>query len=91
MDDEETYKVSAVGVHFAAEVALEDVDLGLVDESDDLDVVGRLHELHASERTLGDETRPMAGLCAPGDHRPLDVANFATVFRRGPETEICSL
>ena len=44
-------------VELATKVTIRDVDLGLVNEADDLDVGRRAHELHAGEGTLGNETR----------------------------------
>ena len=52
---EDTHEVKTVWVELAAGVAVEDVDLGLVDEADDLEVAGGLHELHAGDGALGDE------------------------------------
>jgi hypothetical protein len=84
-----THKISTVRIHLATIIALEDVDLGLVDEAHDLDVVRGLYELNTCQRTGGDEAGSMPGLGAPCDHGSLDVADFAPVFGGCPEAEIC--
>jgi len=70
--DKPTHRVSseigAMWVHLATKVARVKVDLGLVDESDDLDVGGGFYELNALESASGDETGASAGFGAPSDH-----------------------
>lgn len=62
-------------VELAAKIAGLDVDEALVDEADDLDVVGRAHELDSPERARRDETRAAPGLRAPRDLLALGVGD----------------
>lgn len=56
-----------MGIQLASVVIRSDIDLGLVNETGDLDVVGGLDELHALQGSRGDDTSTVARLCAPGD------------------------
>lgn len=84
----DTHKVSAVRVHLAAVVACANIDLGLVDKPNNLHVVRRLHELHAAQRTRGDDARATSGFCAPRDHLALHVAHGRARADRRPEAEV---
>lgn len=66
-DAVDPHQVSTVGVELSSPVAGLDVDSCLVNEADDLEVVGGADELHALDSTLGDEARAMARLRAPRD------------------------
>ena len=57
-----THEVSTVGVKLSSTIVSLDVDLGLIDETDDLDVVGGLGELDTGEGTRGDKTSTVGGL-----------------------------
>ena len=81
-----TTEISAVRVKFPSRVIGGEVDLGLVDKTDDLDVVWGPHELNTLESTSGDKAGPMTRFGTPGDFLP---------FRQGggtggrcPEAEI---
>lgn len=81
-------EISTVGVHLTSPVVLEDVDLGLVDETDDLNIVGGLHELDTGQGTRGDQTGTMARLRAVGDHDTLDITDLTAHVRGTPKAEV---
>lgn len=83
-----TTAISTMRVHLSSPVISENVDLGLVNEANDLDIVGRLCELESSQRASGEETSAMARLGAPGDHDTLDIADLTTHIGRTPEAEV---
>jgi len=83
-----TTEIGTVGVHLTSKVVLEHVDLGLVDEANDLDVVGGLHELDARQGTRGDQTGTMARLRAISDHDPFDITDFLAHIGGTPEAEV---
>lgn len=71
-------------IHLATIVSYLDIDLRLVDESDDLNVGGSFHELYALECTCGDETGPVARFGAPCDHLALCVSDDRVWIRGCP-------
>ena len=83
-----TTEVGAMGVKLSSKVIGGKVDEGLIDETDDLDVVGGLHVLNTPEGTGGDETGPVAGLGAPGDFLVLRLTDGGGTGGGSPETEI---
>jgi hypothetical protein len=83
-----TTEISTVGVHLSSPVTLENVDLGLVDEADSLDVGLGLDPLNTGQGVGGNETRAVSGLGAPSDHDTLDVTDFLAVVRGTPDTEV---
>jgi len=83
-----TALVSTVRVHLSSTVICLEVDLGLVNVADDLDVVRGLHELDTGESASGNETSAAAGLGAPGDGLALDVANDTVGLRRAPDAKV---
>jgi hypothetical protein len=62
--------------------------LGLVDETDDLDVVRGLHELDALESTAGDKSGAVTRLGTPRDGLVLGLADGGWSSRRTPDAEI---
>lgn len=83
-----THQISTVRIHLTSIVALDHVNLRLVDETNNLDVVGGLDELHTGERAFGDETSAVSGLGAPGDHGSFDISDIVAGFGGGPEAEV---
>jgi hypothetical protein len=81
-------EVGTVGVHLSSPVTLEDVDLGLVDVADGLDVVGCADPLDTGQGALWDETGAVSWLSAPCHHGALDVANLTAVLGRSPQAEV---
>lgn len=81
-------EISTMGVHLTTGVTVDQVDHPLLDESDDLNVITCLHELHAGESTAGDHTGSMSWLSAPGDHLAFHIENFGIWHSRSPETKI---
>jgi hypothetical protein len=75
-------------VHLTSEVTGKNINLSLVDETDDLDVVRSLHELKASESAGWDETGALARLGTPSNHLSFVAANIHAGFRGTPETEV---
>lgn len=83
-----TTEVGTVGVEFSSKVVGGKVDVGLVDETDDLDVVGGPHELNTLEGASRDETRSVTGLGAPGDFLLLRLTDSGGTGGRCPKAEI---
>jgi hypothetical protein len=83
-----TTEIGTVGVKLSSEVIGLEVDEGLVDKTDDLDVVWGPHELETRKCTSGDETRAMTGLGAPGDFLMFRLTDGGRTGRRCPDTEI---
>jgi hypothetical protein len=84
----QTYEISTVGIHLATIVSRLNVDLRLVDESDDLNVGGSFHELYALECTSGDETGSSAGFGAPCDHLAFCVSDDRVRISGSPQAKI---
>ena len=83
-----THEVSTVGVKLSSTIVSLDVDLSLIDETDDLDVVGGLGELDTGEGTTRDEASAVALLGAPSDDLTLSVGDGRVGGGRSPETEV---
>ena len=83
-----THQVGTVRVELTTVVTVLDVDLGLVNEADDLDVGGGAHELDTGEGTLGDEAGATAGLGAPSDLLTLRVGDERVLLGGSPEAEV---
>lgn len=77
-----------MGVQLSSRVIGFEVGLGLVNETDDLNIVWGLHELDTLESTTGDKTGAMTGFGTPRDGLALDLANGGGSSRRTPNTEI---
>ena len=77
-----------MGVELSSTVVRLNVDLGLVDEADDLEVAGGLHVLDTGKGTSGDDAGALAGLGAPGDLETLGVSDGLVGGRGSPETEV---
>ena len=75
-------------VELTTVVALLDVDLGLVNKADDLNVGGGAHELDTGEGTLGNEAGATASLGAPGDLLTLRVGDEGALLGGSPEAEV---
>jgi hypothetical protein len=83
-----TTEVGAMGVELPSIVIGRDVNEGLVDETDDLDVVWGLHELNTLEGTSGDFTSAVTGLGAPGNFPMFRLTDGLGTIGRCPETEV---
>ena len=83
-----TAEVGAMRVKLSSEVIGLEVDAPLVDETDDLDVVGSLHELNTPKHASGDETGAVAGLGTPGNFRLFRVGDGGGTGWRCPEAEV---
>jgi len=77
-----------VRVHLSTKVPVGHVYLSLVDETNNLDIVGSFKELETSQGALGDEAGTVARLGAPGNHLAFDVSDSLAGLRRGPQAEI---
>lgn len=75
-------------VEFTAIIVLGKVDLGLVDEADNLNVVGSPHELNTCKGARRDDTSSVARFGAPGNLELLRFTDGGRAGRRSPETEI---
>jgi len=91
-EDETTQGVTALigtmGVHLTSRVIRGDVDKGLLNETNNLDVIRGLHKLNTSQGTLGDDTGAMRVLGAPGNCLALDDTNLLVGLLRTPEAEV---
>lgn len=83
-----TTKVSTVRVHLTSPVTGTDVDLGLVNETDDLDVGTSLHELDTLEGIARDQAGATPGLGTPSNHLAFVVGDDGVGVRRSPEAEV---
>ena len=81
-------EIGTVWIHLTSRVVGLEVHLRLVNKTDDLDVVGSLHELNALERAIGDEAGSVARFGTPRDGLVLGLANSGGTFRWSPETEV---
>ena len=84
-----THQVSTVRVHFTSIVVSAHVDLGLVDKTNDLDIIRGLHELNTLEGTTGNKTSAVLRLRAVSDSFAFSVSDDRVRVRRAPETEVC--
>jgi len=83
-----TAEVGAVGIELSSIVIGGHVNEGLVDETDNLDVVWGLHELNTLEGTSGDEASAVTGLGAPGNILMFRLTDGLGTSGRCPETEV---
>jgi len=83
-----TTEISTVWVELSSKVISLEVDEGLVNKTDDLDVVWRLHKLNTPKGTSGDETRAMTRLGAPRDFLLFRLTDGSGTGRGCPEAEI---
>lgn len=83
-----THKIGTVGVELSSTVVGLEVDLGLVNETNDLEVAGGLHELNTGDGTSGDDTGTTALLGAPGDLLTLGVTNGGAGLGGSPNTPV---
>lgn len=81
-------EVGTVRVKLSSVVIRGEVNEGLVDETNNLDIVGGLHELNTLKGTSGDETATVTGLGAPGDLLLFCFSNGRGTVGRCPEAEI---
>jgi hypothetical protein len=77
-----------VRVQLASEIVSRHVDLGLVNKTSDLDIVGGLDELYALESTGRDETCTMPWFCTPGDFLTFSVTYGGVGLWGSPEAEV---
>lgn len=77
-------------IQLAAKVPILDVDIRLLDEADDLDVIGGADVLHACEGAFGDKTGSMTGFRAPGDFLAFGVGDDGVGFAWCPKTKVCA-
>ena len=84
-----TTLVGTMGVHLSSTVISLEVDLALINVTNDLNVVGGLHELNTSDRTSWDKAGTMARLGAPCNRFALDIANDTIGLGRTPHAPVC--
>lgn len=75
-------------VKLSSRIPVLNVDLGLVNKTDDLNVVRSSHELDAFEGASWDETGAVSGFGAMSDFLAFGIGNERIGFGRGPEAEI---
>ena len=85
-----THQIGTMGIELTTEIVGGQVELGLVEEGDDLEVGRGLQELDTRDGALGDKTRAAAGLCAPRDLLTLRVANGGGASGWCPNTPVCA-
>lgn len=81
-------EVSTVGIELSSAVVSLEVDQRLVDETDDLKVVGSPHELNTLKSASGDQTGTMPRLGAPSDFLSFRVTDGLGTRRRCPKAEV---
>ena len=77
-----------MGVELSSKVIRREVDEGLVDETDNLDVVRGPHELNTLKGISGDEASAVTGLRAPRDFLLFRLTDGGGTGRGRPKTEI---
>ena len=77
-----------MGVELTTEVVGGQVELGLVEERNDLEVRWCTQELDTGDGTLGDETRAPAGLRAPRDLLTLGITDGGGASGGSPDTPV---
>lgn len=83
-----TAQIGTVRVQLASVIISSNVDLGLVNKTGNLDVVGGLDELYALESTGGDETSTVSWLCAPGNFLTFGVTDGGVGLWGSPEAKV---
>jgi hypothetical protein len=79
-----TYKILAMGVKLTTLVSSCNIDLCLIQESDDLNIVGCIKQLNACNGAPGNTATTMTLLRAPSDLIALSVTN-GRIGLRGSE------
>jgi len=77
-------QIGAVWVHLTTKVARVEVNLGLVDETDNLEVGGGFDELNALESVGGDEAGPPTGFGTPSNHFSFLISDEFIWIGRSP-------
>jgi hypothetical protein len=77
-----------MGIKLTTEIAGLKVDLGLVDEANNLNVIGSFHELDPLESASGDEAGAAARFCTPSDFFTFRVCDEGVGLCWSPEAEI---
>jgi hypothetical protein len=80
-----------MGIEFTSVVVSLQVDLSLINETNNLNVVRSLHELDTLESSRREDTGAIAGLGAPSNLKLLSLSNGGWSTRRSPKTEVCKL
>lgn len=78
-------------IEFTTVVVWSQVDPRLVNETHDLNVIGRLENLYTVEGTVWNEACTVAGFRAPGDFLSLGRTNGRVWFRRRPQAEVVNM
>lgn len=77
-------------VEFTTGIVRLQVDLSLVDEANNLNIIGRPHELNSLEGPSGNGTSSTAGFCAPRNFFTFRIRDGGVGVWWGPETEVYS-
>ena len=80
-----------MGIKLSSAITGLKVDLGLVDETNDLEVAGSLHELHAGDGASRDDTGTTALLGTPSNLLTLGVTNGRVRLGGRPETPVVEM
>jgi len=83
-----TTQVGTMGIQFTTRVTVFDVNESLLDEADDLHIIGRPHELDTGEGALGYEPGTATRLGAPGNFLAFSIGDEGVGFARRPEAEV---
>lgn len=83
-----TTEISTVRVHFTSVVVSGHVNLGLVNEANDLDVVRGFQVLNTGDGFSRNKTCPATWVCTPGNHLAFYFANSLAWFWWSPEAEV---
>jgi len=81
-------KIGTVGVKLSSVIVRLQVDLGLINKSNNLNVIGGLHELDTLEGSRREHTGTITGLRAPGNLLVLGLSDCGRSVGWSPETEV---
>lgn len=83
-----THQISSMRIELSSRIVFLKVNQSLVDVTNDLEVIGGLHKLDASECIGGNDASTTASLCAPSDFLAFRISDYGVGFRRRPQAEV---
>jgi len=81
-------EICAMGIQFTSPVTSGNVELGLINETDNLDIIGRFHELKTCQCALGYQAGTVARLGAPRNHLSFMATNVRIGFSSAPQAKV---
>jgi hypothetical protein len=86
-----TAQVGTVGIKLSSVIVSSHVNLGLINESNDLNVIGCLNELDTSQSTARDQASSVPRLSAPGNFLLLGITDGGVRLGGSPQTEVVNV